>query len=458
MALADRQCDNPATEGTRDHFIETSRVACAVTLSARTGKALTSKDLRLLAGRHGITFLMGFASGLPLLLTGSVLQAWMTDAGVALDAVGLLALVGLPYTLKFLWAPLLDRIMPPVLGRRRGWLMIAQLALTALIALLALQDPHMAPLTMGAIALAVSFFSATQDIVIDAYRREHLPDHELGLGSSFYVYGYRIGMLLASAGGLVLADLIGFHITYLIMAGALGACMLVTLLAPEPKAHAAPRAHHLHEILWDPIRHFMKRDGAIWLLLFILLYKLGDSVAGNLTTPFYKDIGFTNAQIGTTVKLFGLWPLLAGTFFGGLMIMRIGIYRALWWFGLLQMISTAGFVWLHHVGDSLPWLAGVVAFENLAAGMGSAAFIAFMGALTDKRFTAGQYAMLSSIMGLPRVVIAAPSGYLAEAAGWDSFFWICTLAAIPGLLLLLRFRHWGAMLATPHKSPAIPAE
>ena len=401
---------------------------------------------------------MGFASGLPLLLTGSVLQAWMTDAGVSLDAVGLLALVGLPYTLKFLWAPLLDRIMPPVLGRRRGWLMIAQLALTALIALLALQDPHMSPLTMGAIALAVSFFSATQDIVIDAYRREHLPDNELGLGSSFYVYGYRIGMLMASAGGLVLADMIGFRVTYLIMAATLGACMLVTLLAPEPEAQAAPRAHHLHEILWDPIRHFMKRDGAIWLLLFILLYKLGDSVAGNLTTPFYKDIGFSNSQIGATVKLFGLWPLLAGTFFGGLMIMRIGIYRALWWFGILQMVSTAGFVWLHHVGDSLAWLAAGGAFENLAAGMGSAAFIAFMGALTDKRFTAGQYAMLSSIMGLPRVVIAAPSGYLADAAGWDSFFWICTLAAIPGLLLLLRFRHWGAMLATPHKSPAMSGE
>ena len=397
---------------------------------------------RAAVARHGITFLMGLASGLPLLLTGSVLQAWMTDAGVSLDAVGLLALIGIPYTLKFLWAPLLDRFELPFLGRRRGWLLLTQLALTSLIVALALSDPGLAPLTVGVVALGISFFSATQDIIIDAYRREHLPEKELGIGSSLYTYGYRTGMLFASGGGLMLADSIGFRATYLTMAVVLGACMLVTLMAPEPGAQRPTHPQNWRDTFLDPIRNFLMRPGALWLLLFILLYKLGDSVAGNLTTPFYKSIGFSNAEIGATVKIFGFWPLLGGIFLGGLVILRIGIYRSLWWFGLLQMASTAGFIWLNHVGYSITALATVVSFENAAAGMGTAAFLAFMAALTDKRFTAGQYALLSSIMGLPRVVISAPGGILSEAVGWDGFFLICTLAAIPGLMILWYFRQW----------------
>ncbi|WP_445621784.1 AmpG family muropeptide MFS transporter [Kushneria sp. Sum13] len=397
---------------------------------------------RAAVARHGITFLMGLASGLPLLLTGSVLQAWMTDAGVSLDAVGLLALIGIPYTLKFLWAPLLDRFELPFLGRRRGWLLLTQLLLTALIVALALSDPGLAPLTVGVVALGISFFSATQDIIIDAYRREHLPEKELGIGSSLYTYGYRTGMLFASGGGLMLADSIGFRATYLTMAVLLGACMLVTLMAPEPSAQRSMHPQNWRDTFLDPIRNFLTRPGALWLLLFILLYKLGDSVAGNLTTPFYKSLGFSNAEIGATVKIFGFWPLLGGIFLGGLVILRIGIYRSLWWFGLLQMASTAGFIWLNHVGHSIPVLATVVSLENAAAGMGTAAFLAFMAALTDKRFTAGQYALLSSIMGLPRVVISAPGGILSDAVGWDGFFLICTLAAIPGLMILWYFRQW----------------
>lgn len=397
---------------------------------------------RAAVARHGITFLMGLASGLPLLLTGSVLQAWMTDAGVSLDAVGLLALIGIPYTLKFLWAPLLDRFELPFLGRRRGWLLLTQLLLTSLIVVLAFSDPGLAPLTIGVVALGISFFSATQDIIIDAYRREHLPEKELGIGSSLYTYGYRTGMLFASGGGLMLADSIGFRATYLTMAVLLGACMLVTLMAPEPSAQRYMPSQNWRDTFLDPIRNFLTRPGALWLLLFILLYKLGDSVAGNLTTPFYKSLGFSNAEIGATVKIFGFWPLLGGIFLGGLVILRIGIYRSLWWFGLLQMASTAGFIWLNHVGHSITVLATVVSLENAAAGMGTAAFLAFMAALTDKRFTAGQYALLSSIMGLPRVVISAPGGILSEAVGWDSFFLICTLAAIPGLIILWYFRQW----------------
>lgn len=404
---------------------------------------------RAAIARHGITFLMGLASGLPLLLTGSVLQAWMTDAGVSLDTVGLLALVGIPYTLKFLWAPLLDRFELPFLGRRRGWLLLTQLLLAGLIVLMALSDPGLAPLTVAALALGVSFFSATQDVVIDAYRREHLPEKELGIGSSFYTYGYRTGMLFASGGGLMLADSIGFRATYLTMAALLGLCMLVTLLSPEPRAQRPGQPRHWRDTFLDPLRNFLARPGALWLLLFILLYKLGDSVAGNLTTPFYKTIGFSNAEIGATVKIFGFWPLLAGIFLGGLIILRIGIYRSLWWFGLLQLLSTAGFIWLNHAGHSIPALATVVSFENLSAGMGTAAFLAFMAALTDKRFTAAQYALLSSIMGLPRVVISAPGGILADAVGWDIFFLVCTLAAIPGLVILWYFRQWRDIADAP---------
>ncbi|MCM5703280.1 AmpG family muropeptide MFS transporter [Larsenimonas salina] len=392
--------------------------------------------------RHVITFLMGFASGLPLLLTGSVLQAWMTDSGVSLENVGLLALVGLPYTLKFAWAPLLDRFHLPFLGRRRGWLLITQALLVGMLIVMALTDPSITPLFMGLVALGVSFLSATQDIVIDAYRREHLPDNELGLGSGFYVYGYRVGMLLASGGGLMLADVIGFTQTYLLMAGLLGVAMLVTLWAPEPVRVDMAPPRKFHQTFLDPIVNFISRPGAFGLLLFILLYKLGDSVAGNLTTPFYKALGFTNAEIGATVKIFGLWPLLGGIFIGGLLIMRWGIYRSLVIFGILQMLSTAGFVLLNHMGHHLYWLAAVVSFENVAAGMGTAAFTAFMASLTDKRFTAGQYALLSSVMGLPRVVIAAPSGYLADSVGWDGFFIVCTLVALPGLLLLLRLKRY----------------
>ncbi|MFC0269445.1 AmpG family muropeptide MFS transporter [Kushneria aurantia] len=392
--------------------------------------------------RHGITFLMGLAAGLPLLLTVSLLQAWMVDAGISLEAVGMLALLGVPYTLKFLWAPLLDRYELPILGRRRGWLALVQILLIALIVALALSDPALAPGWVALLALGISFLSASQDIVIDAYRREHLPERELGVGSSFYTYGYRIGMLLVSGGGMLMADAIGFGNTYLVMAAIMAGCLVVTLLAPEPHSHRPAERGRLRDTFIQPISNFLQRPGAWWLLLFILLYKLGDSVASNLTIPFYKAIGFSNAEIGATAKIFGFWPLLGGIFIGGLIILRLGIYRSLWWFGLLQMVSTAGFIWLNHVGHSIPALAAVVSFENAAAGMGTAAFLAFMAALTDKRFTAAQYALLSSIMGLPRAVISAPGGILAEAVGWDLFFLICTLVAIPGLAILWYFRQW----------------
>ena len=384
---------------------------------------------------------MGFACGLPLLLTITVLQAWMTEEGMDLAVIGAMALVGLPYTVKFLWAPLLDRYTLPFLGRRRGWLLIAQLALIASIAGLGLTDPGKNPWMVASVAFLVTFFSASQDIVVDAYRREDLPDEELGLGSSLYVNGYRMGMLLASGGGLILADHISFSLVYMIMAACMLTGVLTTLLAPEPELPAGtPKS--LREAVIDPLVEYFSRKGAIWMLTFILLYKIGDTMAGAMTMPFYLDIGFSKTEIGAVVKLFGFWAIVAGSLMGGVMMIRLGINRSLWVFGFFQAISTACFALLARIGHSVPLLSGVIGFENLSSGMGTAAYIAFMASITNKKFTATQYALLSSLMGIPRVLAAAPTGFIAQDLGWEGFFIACTLMAIPGMLLLLKFAPW----------------
>ena len=400
----------------------------------------------ILSGRMLVALLMGFSSGLPLLLTGSVLQAWMTDAGVDLGTIGLFALVGLPYTLKFVWAPLLDRFTLSALGRRRSWLLTTQVLLLMAIASLGMVDPGQSPWLLAFAALLVTFFSASQDIVIDAYRRESLADEEQGLGASLYVNGYRIAMLLASGGGLILADFIPFSMVYLIMASAMLVGILTTLFTFEPEIPAGT-PQSLFEAVVLPFIEYFSRPDAILILLFILLYKVGDTMAAHMTTPFYLEIGFSKTEIGAVVKLFGFWATIGGGLLGGVLILRLGIYRALWIFGILQAVSTAGFVILANIGANIPTLAAVIAFENLSAGMGTAAFIAFMASLTNKKFTATQYALLTSLMGIPRVIIATPTGFMAEAMGWEGFFIFCTLIAIPGLVLLLRFRGWLAKQA-----------
>lgn len=402
---------------------------------------MTSLLHSIFSARMLVALLMGFSSGLPLLLTGSVLQAWMTEEGVDLGTIGLFALVGLPYTLKFLWAPLTDRYCLPFFGRRRGWLISIQSLLMLSIALLGWTQPAVSPLSVAVAAWLVTFFSASQDIVIDAYRREALSDLELGLGASLYVNGYRVGMLLASGGGLILADYISFSLVYQLMALIMLAGILTTLFAPEPDIHVDTPTT-LQQAVIQPFVDYFQRPDALLILLFILLYKVGDTMASHMTTPFYLAIGFSKTEIGAVVKLFGFWATIIGGVIGGIFMLRAGIYRALWGFGILQALSTAGFAVLAQVGYSLPLLAGVIAFENLSAGMGTAAFVAFMASLTDKRFTATQYALLSSLMGVPRVIVAAPTGYFAEWLGWTSFFSACALIAIPGLILLTRFRTW----------------
>jgi len=395
----------------------------------------------IFSGRMVVALVMGFSCGMPLLLTITVLQAWMTEEGVDLTVIGLMALVGLPYTIKFFWAPFMDRYTLPFLGRRRGWLLTAQLALALAIAGVGLTDPASSPWMVAVAAFLVTFFSASQDIVVDAYRREDLSDEELGLGSSLYVNGYRLGMLLASGGGLILGDYIPFSSVYLIMAGCMLPGVLTTLLAPEPPLPpGAPR--RLREAVIDPLTEYFSREGALWILAFILLYKIGDTMASAMTTPFYLDIGFSKTEIGAVVKLFGFWATVVGSLVGGVIMLRLGINRSLWIFGVLQGISTAGFAFLAHVGHSIPLLSGVIAFENLSGGMGTAAYVAFMASITNKRFTATQYALLSSLMGVPRVIASAPTGFLAKHFGWDGFFIACTLIAIPGMLLLFKFAPW----------------
>lgn len=388
-----------------------------------------------------VAMVMGFSCGLPLLLTMTVLQAWMKEAGVDLTVIGLMALVGIPYTVKFLWAPILDRYTPPFLGRRRGWLLIAQVLLFFSIIGLGMTDPITYPCLLAIAAFFVTFFSASQDIVVDAYRREDLTDQELGLGSSLYINGYRVGMLLASGGGLMMADHMSFSMVYTILACCLIPGIITTCFAREPVIAVEP-PKTLRSAVIDPLVEYFSRKNAIWILLFILFYKIGDTMATAMTTPFYLDIGFTKSEIGAVVKLFGFWATVAGSLIGGVWMIRLGINRSLWVFGFFQAISILGFVLLARIGNSVAALSGVIAFENVSAGMGTTAYAAFMASITDKRFTATQYALLTSLMGIPRVIASAPTGYLAKNLGWEGFFIACTVFALPGLLLLIKFAPW----------------
>lgn len=385
--------------------------------------------------------LLGFSSGLPLLLVGGTLKLWMTDADVDLTLVGIFSLVGLPYTLKFAWAPIMDRYVPPFLGRRRGWILLCQLALIGGISGLAMTNPSSTPWLTAAGAFVVAFFSASQDIAIDAYRRDLLRDEELGLGSSLAVNGYRVGMLVAGALAATLADRIPWRLVYLTMAAAMGAGVLTTLLAPDPAGAVQP-PRSIVEAVIQPFQDYFGRPRAYEMLAFILLYKIGDSLASEMFSPFYLDMGFTLTQIGAVAKLFGFWATILGGLAGGVILLRLGINRCLWIFGLLQAGSTLGFSLLARMGSRLDVLAGVITFENLSSGMGTAAYVAFMASLCNKRFTATQYALLTSLMGVPRVLLGATTGYLAKHMGWEAFFLFCAAIALPGMLLLVRVAPW----------------
>jgi PAT family beta-lactamase induction signal transducer AmpG len=382
-----------------------------------------------------VTFL-GFSSGIPLALTSGTLQAWMTVTGVDLRTIGIFALVGMPYTLKFLWAPFMDRFVPPWLGRRRGWIIITQLSLILGISVMAFSSPQKAPLMLAAIALLVAFTSASQDIVIDAYRTDVLREQERGIGAAVFVMGYRIAMLVSGALALVLSDRIGWRSTYLLMAGVMVAGIGSTLLGPEPEGRIVP-PQNLKEAVWGPLKNYFLRNSSISLLFLIILYKLGDAYAGSLTTAFLiRGIGFSVSEVGTINKGLGFASLIVGALFGGTLMVKLKLFRSLMIFGILQAVSNLSFMILAWAGKSYSMLVFAVAFENLTGGMGTAAFVSLLMAICDHRYTATQYALLSSLAALGRIFIAPTSGYLVESIGWASFFFITFLTALPGLWLL----------------------
>lgn len=380
--------------------------------------------------------LVGYASGLPLLLIGSTLQAWMTDEGIDLTKIGFVSLIGFPYVVKMFWAPLLDRYKLPYFSRRKGWMILCQVMMVICIFGLSLSNPKDNIMATCAWAFLVALFSASQDVVIDAYRREVLPDEELGLGSSLYVTGYRLAMLVSGAFALYLADQIPWKSVFMWLAVFMAPSILFTIFAPAENKHI-PVPANLKEAIVGPLAEFFKRRGAWIMLLFILLYKVGDSMASNMTTPFILNIGYSKTDIATVAKTFGMIATIAGGIFGGTLMLRMNMKVSLIVFGILQAVSTLGFSLLAHLPVSFSSLAAVIAFENLASGMGTAAYAAYMASITNRQFTATQYALLTALMGVPRVILSSPTGWMANVMGWDMFFVFCTVVAIPGLLLLV---------------------
>jgi len=420
-----------------------------------TMTALGKLGAALFNRRMLICIFSGFSSGLPLYILINLIPAWLRSEHVDLRSIGLFALIQLPFTWKFMWSPLLDRYALPLLGRRRGWMLMTQLLLLVSIPLFGALDPQFNLWTIAYLATAVAFFSATQDIVLDAYRRELLPDAELGLGNSIFVQAYRISSLIPGALSLVLADHLPWQSVFVITALFMIPGLVTTLLVREPAlANPAPRT--LAEAIVLPFREFLARHGvraALLILAFIFLYKLGDSMATALATPFYLDIGFTKSEIGLIAKNAALWPSVIGGLLGGLWMVKIGINRALWLFGLVQLASILGFAWLAYVHQpDRMLLAVVISVEALGVGLGTAAFVAFIARTTDPRYTATQFALFTSLAVVPRSVVNASTGWIVEAIGWFDFFLLCTVLALPGMALLWWVAPWNEPLPEPARA------
>jgi len=382
---------------------------------------------------------LGFVSGLPLALTSGTLQAWLTVAGMDLKTIGIFTLVGLPYSLKFLWAPVMDRVTLPWLGRRRGWMLATQLAVAVGLATMALVGTESGPRWLGAIAVAVAFLSASLDIVFDAYRTDVLHPAERGFGAAVWVNGYRLALLLASAGALVLADHVGWRWTYLTLAGLMAAGAATIFLSPNPSAAGAP-PKTLAEAVGLPLREFFSRPGIYGLLSLIVLYKLGDAVAGSLQTAFFiGGLGFTAGEVGY-VKGLGIAATLIGALAGGMVMAKAGMVRSLLLFGILQALSNLSFMLLAWIGKSYEALAASVVIENVTGGMGTAAFVALVMSLCDHRYTATQFALLSSLEALGRVFSGRPSAEAVSILGWGWFFFLSFLLALPGCWLVWHYR------------------
>ena len=386
----------------------------------------------------------GFSSGLPLYFLISLVPAWLRSEQVDLKVIGLFALIQLPYIWKFLWSPLLDHFAWPGMGRRRGWMLFTQIALLLSVPLFGWFEPKLALWSIAYLALAVAFFSATQDVVLDAFRREILLDVELGLGNAIHVNAYRLAGLVPGSLSLILADHLPWSSVFLVTALFMLPGVVMTLMVSEPDlVKSGPRT--LRAAVVEPFREFINRQGwreALLILGFIFLYKLGDSMATALATPFYLDMGFTKTDIGLIAKHAGLWPSVIGGLLGGVWMMRLGINRALWLFGVVQVVSILGFAVLAQVGHDKVVLALVIGFEALGVGLGTAAFVAFIARTTHPLYTATQFALFTSLASVPRAFINASTGFLVEQLGWFSFFLLCTLLALPGMALLLKVAPW----------------
>lgn len=385
-----------------------------------------------------VHFLMGISSGLPYLLTASTLQAWMTDQKIDLKAIGLFALVRIPYNLKFLWAPIVDRFSLPFLTHRRGWMITAQVVLAAMTIGLGFSDPMGSPIKTIIFAFLLTFAAATQDIVIDAYRTESLEGPKLGMATSSYITGFRIGMLISGAFALYIVDQysLSWAQVYQVMALCMGIGMIGALIAPEKPVHIKPRT--MKEAVVEPFLDFFRRKQAWLLLAFILFYKFGDNLAGAMLTPFILQHGYTKTEYALVAKGVGFFSVLAGGFLGGPFMLRYGIYKSLWIFGIGQAITVLGFAWLSVVEHSTTALSIVIMGENFFIGLGAAAFSAFVSNIANKKYSATQYALLTSLMALSATVLSAPSGWLAEKLGWTAYFVVCVALTIPGFILLYK--------------------
>ena len=403
--------------------------------------------LSYLNGRTISILFLGFSSGLPLYTLIYLMQAWLAKSGLDVKALGLFALVTFPYTFKFLWAPFMDRYTIGPLGRRRGWMAVTQIGLFLVIGGLGMLDPKIELTLIAVVVGVIAFLSASQDVVVDAYRREILAEDEQGLGAAIIVNAYKAASLIPSALGLVLADTMSWQAVFWIVAAFMLPGFICTLLAREPAVYGAP-PKNLQEAVVLPFREFILRDGlkqAIIIIMFVLLYKIGDSMATALSTKFFLDVGFTTKQIGLAANATGWWASLAGGAVGGIWMIKLGINRALWVFGVLQAIAILGFAWLANVGPDPVLLSAVFGFEAFASlGLGSAALVAFMSRATDPRYTATQYALFSSLAAVPRTFINSSVGYIVAETGWFWFFIVCFILAFPAMMMLPKIAPWNS--------------
>jgi len=395
--------------------------------------------------KMGLCLCLGFASGMPLFVVLTLIGAYLRKEGVDLKEIGLFSLASFPYTWKFVWAPLVDRFNPFGIGRRRGWIILSQIFVFASIFIIGLFDAKNQTMVIAVITLILSFSSATQDIVIDAYRREILADNELGLGTSLFIAASRASSLIPAGLSLILAEFISWEMVFYITASFMLPCLVLSFFLKEPLSINAPR--NLREAVVEPFREFVTRKGLkslLLVILFVFCYKLGDSMATALATPFYIDMHYDLLTIGLVAKNCGIWSMIIGGIIGGVIMLKIGINKALWVFGFGQLVTILGYALLAHVGEgsdvspSIWLLAAVIIAEYLGAGLGTAAFVAFISAKTSKAYAATQFALLTSLSAVPRTFCNATTGYLVESLGWENFFYLCTVLAIPGMLLLFK--------------------